>query len=92
VSVDADGRIWIDRYVAAVKRNDIKANRPDQPPALTWREPRTFDVFDPAGRFLGTVAAPRNTRFLYARGNQLWGVTRGEFDENYVVRYRLEAN
>ncbi|MEX2281150.1 MAG: hypothetical protein WEE89_01555 [Gemmatimonadota bacterium] len=59
------------------------------PPRL-WREPRTFDVFDAGGRFLGTVVAPRHTQFEFRRGLQLWGVTRGEFDEQYVVRYRIE--
>jgi hypothetical protein len=94
VSVDRDGRIWVDRYTAAVHRADIRPGptRADGPPALTWREPRTFDVFEPAGRLLGTVVAPPATRFLHQRGNTIWAVTRGEFDENYVVRFRLVTN
>jgi hypothetical protein len=94
ISVDDDGRVWVDRYVAAVKRPDIAPGpaRPDGPPALTWREPRTFDVFESTGKFLGSVVAPIGTLFLVQRGNFIWGVARGEFDENYVVRYRLETD
>jgi hypothetical protein len=76
----------------AVERDDIEPrNDPDRPPALTWREPPTFDVFDSSGCFLGTVLTPRNTRILHRSGMTLWGVARGEFDEEYVVRYRLSA-
>lgn len=94
VSIDSDGRIWVDRYVEAVRRTDIAASPAgrDRPPPLTWREPRTFDVFEPTGRFLGTVVAPPGTQFLLQRGNRIWAVQRGEFDENYVVRYRLETS
>lgn len=94
VSVDRDGRIWVDRYVAAEKRTDIDPTpaRSDRPPPLTWREPRTFDVFEPSGRFLGTVVAPRGARLVWQRGSTVWAVVRGDMDENYVVRYRLVTN
>jgi hypothetical protein len=94
ISVDSDGRIWVDRYVDAVKRRDITL-RPasaELPPQLTWLEPRTFDVFEPGGRFLGTVVAPLRTRFIRMRGNTIWAVARGDLDEAYLVRYRLETN
>jgi len=88
--VDDDGRIWVDRYVAAVKRTDLPGPRGDNPPPpITWREPRTFDVFEPAGRFLGTVVMPRHTTVWLRRGNLMWGTVRGEFDETCVVRLRL---
>ena len=94
VSVDQDGRVWVDRYVPAVKRSDIdpRPASPDRPPPLTWREPRTFDVFEPSGRFLGTIVAPPQARFVWQSGSTLWAVVRGEMDENYVVRYRLVTN
>lgn len=94
VSADEDGRIWADRYVEAVKRTDINPApaRPDRPPSLTWREPRTFDVFEPSGRFLGTIVAPPGARFVSQRGDTMWAIVRGEMDENYVVRYRLVTN
>ena len=94
VSSDRDGRVWVDRYVAAVKRTDLppRPANPDRPPPLTWREPRTFDVFEPSGRFLGTVVAPPQARILWQSGSTVWAVVRGDMDENYVVRYRLITN
>jgi hypothetical protein len=92
ISVDDTGTIWIERYVAAEQRAPAPAP-PDSParPTRTWYEPRTFDLFEPTGRFLGTVVAPRNVNLLRARrGMQLYGIVRGEFDEQYVVRYRME--
>jgi hypothetical protein len=91
LTVDDEGRIWVDRHVAAVQRPDTRKPDSKSPPHV-WREPRTFDVFDPDGKFLGTVVAPPQTQFLVQRGMQLWGVTKGEFDEEYVVRYRIEAS
>jgi hypothetical protein len=62
----------------------------DAPPPLTWRDVPTFDVFESSGRLLGTVIVPSNTRIMFSRGDLVWGVTRGEFDEPYVVRFRIE--
>jgi hypothetical protein len=79
------------RYVAAQKQ--ASAPRPSNSalPPITWREPPTFDVFEPSGRFLGTVVLPAKTQLFLMRGNQLWGTTRGELDETYIVRYRLHT-
>lgn len=93
IQVDRDGRIWVNRYVEAEKRTDVQPRSdPDRPPALTWREPPTWDVFEPGGRFLGTVVTARGVRILVRQGDELWGVARGEFDEDYVVRYQLVTN
>ncbi len=92
IDVDEDGRIWVYRYVAAQKQ--AIAARPSNSalPPITWREPPTFDVFQPDGRFLGTVVLPSRTQLFLMRGNLLWGITRGElFEETYIVRYRLET-
>jgi hypothetical protein len=86
---DDEGRIWVDRYAEAKQVADTRKPGSKNPPRL-WRQPRTFDVFDAGGRMLGTVVAPPRTQFEFRRGMQLWGVTRGEFDEQYVVRYRIE--
>lgn len=91
LEVDEDGRIWVHRYVRATERVEPTSRRADGPPPITWREVPTFDVFEPTGRFLGTVVVPPNTRLFIRRGDQAWGVTRGEFDEDYVVRFRLET-
>jgi hypothetical protein len=88
--VDADGRIWIDRYVAA--RHDVWqpfATNPDAPP-FRWREPPTVDVIQPDGRLLWTLELPPGVRPFFSRGDTIWGVARGEYDEEYVVRLRIE--
>jgi hypothetical protein len=88
--IDADGRIWVDRYVAAMKV-DVEPREPgDERPLIEWREPRTFDVIRPDGTFLGTVVLPKDTEVHFMRGWHIWGVYNGELGEDYVVRLRVE--
>lgn len=85
-----DGRIWLHRYVDAVKREDIEPI-PDQPerPLLTWREPSTYDVFEPDGTFLGTVVLPPEFQPRVFRGEQVWGVRMDEDGIEQVARLRV---
>jgi hypothetical protein len=48
-----------------------------------------YDVFEADGSFLGSVRLPPRVSVSVFRGDQVWGVRRGEFDESYVVRLRL---
>jgi len=95
LQVDDDGRIWVERHVAARRVPPGSSARApiskDPRPPITWREPATYDVFEPDGRFLGTVTAPDKTTFHARRGRHIWAVQRGEFDEPYIVRYRIES-
>jgi hypothetical protein len=52
-------------------------------PAPDW------DVFDREGRFLGQVAMPPGFMPHVFRGDEIYGVQRGEFDVQYVVRFRV---
>jgi len=88
--VDADNRIWVGRYVEAVKRESKSSEASDTPP-YEWREPPTYDVIASDGRFLGTVVLPKNTAPVYATGRLIWGVATGEMREGYVVRYRIQV-
>ena len=87
-----DGRIWVWRHVEAMKG---EATRPpsnpgmEAPPALSWREPTVYDVFESDGTFLGSVRVPPSTTLDVFRGDRVWGVRRGEFGEAYVVGYRI---
>lgn len=85
---DDDGRVWAHRYVRAVR---MQAEPPTQGdvPAITWLEPTTFDVFSPSGDFLGCVRLPDGARVLASRNYEVWGTVLGNFDEEYVVRWRL---
>ena len=84
---DADGRIWVDVYVAAEKRADVSGSGPTK--RLTWRERTTFDVFARDGAFLGRVQLPPESSLLSARGNRLWVEARGENDEPMIKCYRI---
>lgn len=88
--VGDDGRIWIFRYVAAEKRDDIEP-LPDRPerPLLTWREPWTYDVFDPDGTFLGAVVVPEGLQPYVFRGEQIWGSLTDDDGVERVVRLRV---
>jgi hypothetical protein len=64
---------------------------PKQRPVRYWREPVIYDVFEPTGRYLGPVAAPDGVVLYGMRGDRAWGTVRGESDEEYIVRFRLET-
>ena len=87
--VDDDGRIWVRRHVPATEGPDGLHPAPGRPP-FTWREPTTFDVLEPDGRFLGTLTFPPETRLQASRGLHVWATVAGEFGESYVVRFRIE--
>ncbi len=99
--VDEEDRIWVVRHVAATKQPPPPTPKPPpgamgmpnqaSRPVSVMREVTTYDVFEPGGRFLGTVSLPLGTRITAMRGKTVWGVATGEMDEPYVVRYRIEA-
>jgi hypothetical protein len=91
---DGSGRIWVRRYVEAQRRPEPP--RPQQPgaparPPHVWKEPPTYDVFEPTGQFLATVTLPWDMYLWDAVDRYIYASTRGEFDEQYVVRLRIEA-
>jgi hypothetical protein len=89
--VGDDGRIWVRLYSPAEKiAGPHDEPGPDDPPPLTWREPIAFDVFEPDGTYLGEVRLPPRTTLSVFRGDTVWGIRRGEMDEQYIVRFRLE--
>lgn len=99
VRFDADGRLWVERAGASVRVPD--AELPPEPeyqrvpgplPPHRWREPMRHDLFEPDGRFLGTVAQPERSEFLYMRGDTVWGVVRDSLDVPYVTRWRIEPS
>jgi hypothetical protein len=81
------GRIWVQRYVKAEK-TDTVAEEPDpsQPPHLTWTERTVFDVFESDGTYLGEVHVPSFTSLRVFRGDTVWGIRRGDFNEQYLIR------
>lgn len=94
--IGADGQIWVRVHSEAekVEPEAMPALPPETeaPPPITWREPVVYDVFDPDGTYLGQVRMPERVSLAAHRGTEVWGTLRGEFDEVYVVRYRLESS
>lgn len=92
--VDADGRIWVQRYVEAFKRDlpsGQRARSGDVRPNITWREPPTFDVYSAQGQFLRCVELPWGARLSESQGSFIWGVGMGSLDEEYVVRWQVRG-
>lgn len=102
LDADAEGRVWVERYGVGFFAPETPGERDrreryDNPPR-EWRHPIVYDVIEPRGRYLGTLRFPGFTTSMpnnrveiaLARGNLVWVVEHGEYDEQYVVRYRLE--
>lgn len=89
---DSDGRIWVRRYVAAVSRPGPERAKGDNGPRRMWREPNTFDVFEPTGRLLGTIVLPWDASFTDAIGMKVYVVQTGPDGDESVQRFRIEPS
>jgi hypothetical protein len=80
----AEGQLWVQRdrpvVVDADKHTPIFGN----PSGL-------YDVFDPAGRYLGEIRAPAAIRLIAAAGEVVWGLAESEADRAHIVSYRLRT-
>lgn len=93
-----EGRIWVLRPAPG---EPIPEDELDEPrelgngitlPPVKYREPAVFDVFEPDGRFLGTVRAPTGFSVYpqpVARGDNLWGIVRDDLGVNTIRRFRI---
>lgn len=83
-------QLGVARYVPAVELDDVSGDPVvDGPSAVAWREPLRLDVLDPRGAYLGSLTFPVGSRFMAARGADVWIVEQGALDEEYLVRYRV---
>jgi hypothetical protein len=100
ILVARDGRIWVrirtpGTRIALTPRQleNYSAINPalDRMPRPThqWQETTAFDVFEPAGDFVGTVALPERSIFAAANGDLLWLVVLDDFDVPTLVRFRI---
>jgi hypothetical protein len=89
IEVGSDGRIWVLRNTHPIR---VPADAsPNGPPPVTWQQPFVYDVFDAEGRFLGEVRFPERFTPHLLRAGYVWGVHRGDLDEEYVVRLLIDA-
>jgi hypothetical protein len=93
--VDQEDRLWVALHGEGFFREESPRDRAARErlgnPPREWWEPLRFDVFEPDGSFLGNLDFPNTQTYLaVARGHHVWVVENGEYDEGYVVRYRIE--
>jgi hypothetical protein len=86
---DQDGRIWVDLYAPAERRNLPRDTSKSALPPLDWRQSPTFDVFDPVGRYLGNVTLPYGSSLWAARGNRVYAKSTGPEGESRLIAYEL---
>lgn len=77
--IDDEGNLWVEQQVAAANADNAG---------------RIFDLFDPEGRYLGTLSLPFSLAWSrpepVVRDGVLYGVTTDEVGAAYVVRARVE--
>lgn len=73
ILVSSRGEIWVRRPVGSMEEG------------LAHR----MDVWGPSGKELGWLDVPPRTEIRSVAGDWVWGIRGGDFDEQYVVRYRL---
>jgi hypothetical protein len=100
--VDPEGRLWVQRYAPGFTQPETlweqELRERYENPQRMWRQPNVYDVIDPQGRFLGSLRFPGSSRppaddqfrIIHAQGMYVWTVERGQFGEQYVIRYRIE--
>jgi hypothetical protein len=91
----SDGRIWVRRDGPAYETEDPDYD-PEDPwdTEIRWRSEQLLDAFGTEGRFLGTVAAPRDMDWRITpvlAGDTLWAVTRDDLGVQRVRKYVLEV-
>jgi hypothetical protein len=92
--LDLDGRIWVELHNRGEPfEPGPQRARPGAPPTppIRWRERKAYDVFKSDGTYLGRLTLPLRTSFAQAKGSRVWTLLRGEDDEQYIVKYRIEG-
>jgi 6-bladed beta-propeller len=91
--IGVDGRIWVELYAESERyETDAPGTSPTtpRPPRARFRaKERRWDVFEPDGRFVARVVAPRAFTAHAARADTVWGVLRDEDDVPSVVKMRI---
>jgi hypothetical protein len=86
-----DGRLWV--QVAAPSERIPAAERRPQTgtsvPPVAWRQPQVYDVFEPGGRWIGTVHLAGGEALLAVRGDTIWVADRLPSDTRVLRRYHL---
>ena len=90
-----NGRVWVVRELAGVRKADCDPDQEDPEERFAnpcWERVLAIDIFEPEGRFLGTVGAPERFRpdvWPWIKGDTAIFVVLDELGEMVVKRYRL---
>jgi hypothetical protein len=85
-----DGRLWVQVSTPSERFEPAQGVQgPSSIPALRWREPTVFDVFEPDGRYIGQVVIPDDVYPMVMRGDIVWARVRVESDVSLLRRYRI---
>ena len=97
--VAEDGRIWVWPSQPRTRFETDPTWRARGLPPYIWSQPKTggFDVFEPSGRWIGTVALPPDLPYTpypdtpdpYIRGDTLWAVTVDSLEVEYLTRFEV---
>ncbi|MCC6245672.1 MAG: 6-bladed beta-propeller [Gemmatimonadaceae bacterium] len=91
--IGVDGRIWVELSAESERyETDAPGTSPTTPLPRVVRfraKERRWDVFEPDGRFVARVVAPRLFTAHAARADTVWGVVRDEDDVPSVVKMRI---
>ena len=108
IFADLDGRIWVQLHQPAeLVPQGGESTKPDStlratadaqartelPSVADFIEPVVFDVFEPDGRYLGQVSAPKGFRTRpqpVIQGNTVWAAVGERGSVPSVVRFRIE--
>lgn len=80
--MDADGNVWVRQYEVSHGLTTMHYRR-------TFDVPSKWVVFDPTGRWLGEVEMPAGFTALEFGDDYVLGMTRDEFDVEYIQVYDL---
>jgi hypothetical protein len=91
VLVARDGRTWVQ---VAVPSEEIPAAEITTPtdstvPVVRHRTVLVYEVYSPAGAFLGRVRLPARAKLVDADGDRIWAVVRDADDVQSVVRFKV---
>jgi len=81
-----NGSLWVERIDLVEDPIEREWTRQSAPP-----RPGRWDLFDPDGRFLGTVTLPARFTPRFAGDRWMLGVLRDELDVQYVVRFEVRG-
>ena len=87
MDVGSDGRIWVRRNTHPIQVPG--EDYPNGEPFVGWAQPFVYDVFEADGTFLGQIRFPERFEPHIFGAGYVWGVRRGEFDEEYVARLSI---